>query len=58
VSYVLDAVQIGRVHATPRDDKLFKEMRHAFCPEGGQPHDISSNYFDVLSIFIFRGPST
>jgi len=32
-----------------RDDKMFKEMLHAFCRKGRL--DILSNYYDVLSIF-------
>jgi len=37
-----------------KDDKMFKEMRRAFCREGRR--DISSNCYDVLSILHIQRP--
>ena len=37
-----------------KDDKMFKEMQRAFCREGRR--DISSNCYDVLSIFHIQRP--
>ena len=36
-----------------RGDKMFKEMRCAFCSGRRRQRKISSNYFDVLSVFLF-----